>query len=164
MCKTHKDQTSNGPKSERTGGQNRRFGKLLLEPFNHSVFLPILVCNCPLENPGIQKPGKSATTNTLSRCWTVRIQRGDRGLSIKECWVLSVQQQPAQAGSLISMKKSGTIIATSLWAICEANQHKIVAGFPILMTQTQRFSDILNLFSQKYKTRKISICTQTLVK
>lgn len=68
MCKTRKDHLSKEPESERTRGQDRRSGKLLLEPFTHRVFLPILVCNCPLESPEIQKPGRTATIDTWSRC------------------------------------------------------------------------------------------------
>lgn len=52
-----------------------------------TTFLPILVRNCPLESPKMQKPGRSAT---WSRCWTVRIRRRDRDLSIKVCWALPV--------------------------------------------------------------------------
>lgn len=41
MCKTRKDQTSNNPESERTRGQSRQIGKLLLEPFSRHVFTDI---------------------------------------------------------------------------------------------------------------------------
>lgn len=124
-----------------------------------TTFLPILVCNCPLESPEMQKPGRSAT---WSRCWTVRIGRRDRDLSIKACWALPVIRRLGH-----SLAWSNQLIPTQLWAICDANQLEIVSisvFFSILMAHTQSFSDILNLFSQKYKTRKISICTQTLVK
>lgn len=55
-----------------------------------TTFLPILVCNCPLESPEMQKPGRS---ETWSRCWTVRTWRRERDLSIKACWALPVKRR-----------------------------------------------------------------------
>lgn len=107
--------------NQNSGGHVVRTGSLENCCRNRLIaFLPILVCNCPLESPEMQNPGRSAT---WSRCWSVRIGRRDRDLSIKACRDLPVQGRLGH-----SPAQSNQVIATSLWSIREANQLEIVSA------------------------------------